>query len=328
MSDSNTPNTQPDTDDLEQFTLMFNGQEQKAPEETEVEPKDEIEVDTLAEAAPEEDEGETEAETEEVEAEAPKPKKTAKDRIVELNTKLREAERREQETARRLEAIEAKLVPEKETKAPAAEGKPTPTDTLPSGEDKYPLGEYDPNYHADLARFTVKQELAEERALREKEQETKAELEARQALTSEWAVKLEKAKEVYEDLGDTNAALEETFGGLEPRYGEYLATTIMSLPNGVDVLHYLGNNIEEAKKIVSSGHTMAVIALGRLDARFDKPEEKEKPQPKVTKAPAPPPQVTKGTAGRMAVPPDTDNLDAFSEMMFSEKAIPKKARMY
>lgn len=329
MSDSNTPQeaTSPDMDDLDQFTLAFNGQEPKEPEAKAVASPDEEE--TAEETETEVDETETEAEVE-AEAEAPKKKskQTAEERVREVVAKLRETERREQETARRLKDLEDKLSTPAPKEAPKVEGAPKPTDTLPNGEDKYPLGEYDPNYIADVTKFTFKVEMEADRNRQEQERkanEAKAEYEA---LSSTWSEKLDKARETYPDLDDSNAALEDAFRGLEPKYGEMLAKTIMSLGNGPDVLHYLGQNIEEAKKIVSSGPIMAPAHLGRLDARFDKETEEKKPQPKVTKAPTPPPQVTKGTASRMSVPPDTDDLDAFSMSYFAEKPVPKKAKTY
>jgi hypothetical protein len=47
--------------------------------------------------------------------------------------------------------------------------------------------------------------------------------------------------------------LEDTFRDLDPSYGKYLATTIMSLDYGPHVLDYLADNPDEARNIVASG---------------------------------------------------------------------------
>ena len=113
----------------------------------------------------------------------------------------------------------------------------------------------------------------------------------------------------------------DVFSGLDKQYGDFLAQAIMSMDNGPDVLYYLAENKDEAKRIVESGATKAVISLGRLEARFDTSEEtKPTPRQKVTKAPTPPQHLNKGSAAvKQAVTPDTDDLDAFEAEFFKKR---------
>ncbi len=113
--------------------------------------------------------------------------------------------------------------------------------------------------------------------------------------------------------------LENVFVNLDPQYGNYLASTIMSLENGPDVLYYLATNPDVAEKLVNSGPLAATVGLGRIEASIMAETEKKTKKVKVSDAPSPPPQVTRGTGTKIDIPDDTDDLDAFAEKFFKRR---------
>src|SRR5690606_32437801 len=137
--------------------------------------------------------------------------------------------------------------------------------------------------------------------------------EVRDALQAQWVEKLAPVTEQHEDFLEKTLQLESAFEGLDPNYSDYLVQTVKSLEHGPEVLYYYANNLDEAKKMVQSGPLGATLALGEINALFKGNVRKET---KVSKAP-PPPQVTnKGTSVKKTVAPDTDDLDAFSDVFF------------
>lgn len=317
----------PTTDDLDAFSDLFAGRATEAKEEPKEDNAAIEEGEPLAT-----EQVETEAETDDLEQKVDedeedksllkvKPKKTAKERITELTAKAHEAERREAETARRLAELEARISkPAEETPAAVkvADPEAPSADAVDKdGQPKYPLGEFDPNFIADLTRHTIRKETeairkrdAEEAAAKAQEQEVAS----RQAA---WAEKLTDAETRLPDLREKGQTLEASFANIDPQYGQYLASTIMSMEHGPDVLYYLSTNLAEAQKIAASGPLQATLALGRIEAKFASHEEAK--EPKLSKAPPPPPVNTKGNKGSREIPDDTDDLDAFSDKFFQRK---------
>jgi len=276
------------------------------------------EVDAPADLEDDADDGE-EAETP-VEA---KPKKNRfQERIDELTSKAREAERKALELEQRLAKFEKTSEPEPKPQVAVVNNDgPNPDEKNEDGTDKYPLGEFDPKFAADVVRHTLK---VEREAMLAQEQEAKARLEREQeeaVLTASWNEKLEPAKERYPDFIEKGQNLGATFDSIDSSYADYLTTTIMSMEYGPDVLYYLANNLDEATKIVQSGATKATIALGRLESKFAEAEEqKQKARPKVSNAPTPPAHQNKGSAAaKPAIDPDTDDLDEFARALFNKK---------
>lgn len=339
MTDSNTSKetlfVDPDTDDLDLFNDLLHGRAEVPSAKDEADDDDEQEdnasqndADDEQELDAEDDSLATDEEEEEVEEPKAKPKNRFQERINELTAKAREKERENEQLRIRLEETLARLdkKPEENTPKPVAQtqtndGAPTPVDMNEDGSEKYPLGEFDPQFIRDLTRFTIKQETeAAARAQEEarKEQELAAQ---KQELINQWEEKLTVARERYEDLDVKNSTLESTFRNLDPVYGEYLASTIMGMDYGTDVLYYLGDNIEEAKRIVASGPAKATIALGRLEAKFALLDEEKRADKKfkASKAPMPPARTNKGTSVAVEISDDTDDLDLFSSKFFATK---------
>lgn len=304
-------NIEAETDDLDAFEQEFFGTAK--PEEKPAEVGKEEEV--SGEDAPklEDDDSKTPDEASEDdksddEKREEKPKNRAQERITELA-------RRNKELAEELEKFKA-ATPKVEEKVVTAVVRPTPDDKDADGNEKYPLGEFDPQFILDLADYAVETKTAAKEAeATEKAKEQQA-LAAREELDTKWANQLETVPEKYEDYFEKTAELESAFRDLDPAYGEYLATTIMGMDAGVDVLYYLSENIDEAVKITQLGPVGATIALGKIEARFDKTEEKTK-APRLSKAPEPAP-TNKGTAATSSVRPDTDDLDAFEKQFFKK----------
>jgi hypothetical protein len=320
---ANEPNdttfVDPNTDDLDAFTDLFTGKAKVKDEDTvepdDVEPvseDDDTEVDTEVseDEAPDEDD-----DSEEKPVEKPKKVNRVQERINELTARAREAERA-------LAALQAAQAPKQDepAKAPTAlvpdTTGPDPDALNADGTEKYPLGEFDPEYIRDMARHTIETEWArKEQEAAEQNQRQQLE-QARAEIQNQWAERLAPALEQHEDFLDKTMELESAFDGLDPQYSDYLVQTIKSLDHGPEVLYYFANNLEEARKFVQSGPLNATLALGEINAMFKGTTRKA--EPKVSKAP-PPPQVNKGSKTRVAVTPDTDDLDAFSDLFFKKK---------
>ena len=128
------------------------------------------------------------------------------------------------------------------------------------------------------------------------------------------------AQERYPDYFEKGQELIDSFSGIDEQYGQYLTDTIMEMDAGPDVFYYLATNPEEAKKIVDAGPRKATIALAKLEAQFvSATPETRAPKIKTTKAPTPPPQLKGSAVARASVPIDTDDLDAFTKALFSNK---------
>ena len=320
-----------DMDNLDEFENTFFNRTPVATSEPE--PKEEVEEDipeneddALAtdEDADASQEDEPEDEEEVDEEPAPKPKKKSfQDRIDELTRRSREAERREADLIRRLEAAEARKNEEvnktdepKPLREQLSAEAPNPDALDDDGNAVYKLGEFDPQFIRDLTKFTINEER---RAAREYEEQTRQQqmIEAvQEELKGSWLEKVEAAEDELPDLREKLSGMQEAFANVEPNYGEFLAATIMSCDFGPQIMYYLSQNIGEAQKIVASGPAAATLAIGRLDARFSKPTQEEKRNTKVSSAPRPPAAITRGSVGRFAVNGDTDDLDAFEKVFF------------
>jgi len=329
-----------DMDDLDKFSeAMFSPAKVELDDEVTEEEDPEIEDDALATDEDEEaetDEDETsededeDPEEEEEEAEEPKPakkgKKSFQDRINELTAKTREAERREAALLERLSRLETRE-PEVDTPQPKTQTAPLgiPSDgpdphaLKEDGEPVYPFGEFDPNFIRDLTKFTIEHETAALRAKAEKEAQAK-QVEAAQAeLKGAWVDKVAEAEKELPDLREKLEDLTDTFATIEPQIGEFLAATIMSCENGPQIMYYLSQNIGEAQKIVASGPAAATLAIGRLDAFVAAPKQEKRNIKKVSEAPKPPENRSRGSGTRSSVAGDTDDLDAFEKAFFRNK---------
>lgn len=311
----------PNTDDLEEFATLISGKA-KATEVVQEDPQeldDQIEDEPLVEDEIDEDSADEADGLEEEEETKPKPKKVnrVQERINQLVTE-RETEKREKlELQRRLEALENGSKKDESTK-PAPQvvqtDGPDPDAKNEDGSEKYPLGEFDPKYIRDMARHTIEQEWTARKEQEEQERVQQEHQIARDMLQNKWQENLTPVMEQHDDYMEKTVELENTFQGLDPKYSDYIVQTIKSLDHGPEVLYYFANNLDEAKRFVDMGPLKATLALGEINAMFKGNTRKEA---KVSKAP-PPPQANKGAKMRTSVPEDTDDLDAFSKLLFNK----------
>jgi hypothetical protein len=357
-TDGAQPVVDVNTDDLDAFNDVFVGKAKAAPAEEVKEEKIETpvvadddatettEADTAAEArepeaedggadeeAPEGADADAEAEDEDEFKPKHKNRTTAQERISELTAARKAAERERDALAARIAALEAGQNKTREPEAPVQErpvaadpDAPHPMATDDKGELLYPLGEFDPNYVADLTRFMIRKEnatLKEEQQIAEQKRQAQ---EAENALHTQWTGKLEKAEADFEDLRPTIASLESQLRDVPPELGTYLAQTIMQMEVGPQVLYYLANHPDEANEIVAAGPVGATLKLGKLEAKVEtalakrRGTKEEKPAAPVRQTQAPePPVATRGVGARNGTPVDTDDLDAFSDVFFNKK---------
>lgn len=298
-----------ETDNLDTFSDLFH--EKEVAEVSEPESKEEA-PEVVEDLAPEtvavEESDEDDLEDQKAED---KPKKTAtQKRIDDLTAKYRETERKLRELEAKQSTPEAPK-PVVVTK----DDTPQPDNKNEDGSDKYPLGEFDPSYIRDLTRHTIKQEQAEFTKAQEAEKAERQNTEVRTQLQEQWLEKVSDVGEKYEDFDTVVQNLEDTFTGLDPSYSDYLANAIKAMDNGPDVLYYLANNLEEAKKFVAQGPLQATMALGRYQAMLASESNNKQKEIKLSRAPVPP-QVNKGSKGRASVAHDTDDLAAFEKEFF------------
>lgn len=303
---------EPEVEDTEDDALATDKDEDAADEADEGADPDE------GDEAEEEDESDEEEDEPEPE---PKPKgknrKSFQERINELTRERREAERTNAELLRRLEALEtrerevSKQEPIKKDALP--QGAPSPDAVDDSGDALYPLGEFDPNFIRDYTKFTIAEETKAIETKKAAEAQAARIAQEKQELQSEWSQKLDAAEEEIPEIREHISELVDAFSGLDPAYGEYIATTIMTSENGPAIMEYLSQNIGEAQKIVASGAAAATLAIGRLDARLAsvRPEAEEKRNKKLSSAPKPPEKATRGVKGQVSIRGDTTNLADF-----------------
>lgn len=327
-----------DMDNLDNFADTFFSDEPAVAEESETEDEAEVEDEDVSEneddaLATSEDEDNEDGETDEDESdedepeeeEKPKPrgKKSAKERIEELYASDKHKEREIARLQRELEKL--KTPNEENTKSepkplrqqlPAEAPNPDALDE--NGDPVYPLAEFDKNYIRDLTKFTIDEERKAAKAA-EEEADNRRKVEASQEeLKNSWLEKVETVEEELPDIREKLASMEEAFEDVDPAYGEFLAATIMTCDFGPQIMYYLSQNIGEAQKIVASGPAAATLAIGRLDAKFNKPTQ-EKRNKKPSEAPAPPSARTRGSGGNRSTAPDTTDLKAFEREFYRKK---------
>lgn len=257
----------------------------------------------------------------------PKPKQTVQARINELTRKNHDQERA---FAARLADLEAKLA----ASTPAKEEQRTTTQSQRPSRDPnqpiadamyddgtlvYPLGEFDPNFIADLTTYNYDKRDNERQAQRDEEMNRNAQQTRDAQLATEWETKLVNVEKDIPDLRPTIQLLDAQFQNIEPSYGTYLVQTLMSMDNGPEVLFYLANNPDEAAKIVASGPQKATLSLGRLEARVQAAlAKKATPAVRQTRTSAPP-TALRGNGAARSTASDTDDLAAFEKQFYNKK---------
>jgi hypothetical protein len=335
MSENNTNETiaSTETNDLDTFAAELFGESTQeagnakpATEETDTEVQEsdaetnEQLVDTQQEntedtdtLAPDDEDDETDEQTEGQQPEG-KKRNRYQERINQVLEERRLANERAERAERELQALKATKTDEGAEEAPTQATDTKPSDG-PNPKD-YPLGEFDPQYLKAMVEHML---TAKERE--QQEAQRRAEMQAEVGQRQEvWNEKLVDARERYPDFQEKGEQMLSVFEGIDPEYGQYLTDTLMDMDAGPDVFYYLANNIEEAEQIVQAGPRKATIALGRLEAKFakDRGSQTSNPSTKVTKAKAPPPRVKGSSVSAPIDPLNTDDLDAFAQVLFKK----------
>jgi hypothetical protein len=280
------------------------------------------------EDTPTEDDADEEDEPDEEPAPQPKPKSKAQQRI----EKLLERERLANERASALQERVAALEAQKTKEEPQDPTKPALRDQLPTdaphpdavdadGNPIYALGEFDPKYISDITEFTIERKLQAKQEEQQRAVYERQLSEQRSAIQKHWHEKLAEAEETLPEIREDISDLVDTFQSIDPNYGEYLASVILASEVGPQVMHYLSQNIGEARKIVDSGPAAATLAIGRLEARLLPSVTKEEKlnTKRVSHASRPPEARTRGSGVRTQVSGDTDDLDAFEREFFKKR---------
>jgi hypothetical protein len=327
--------TNPDvtvTDNLDDFAAELFGETKQTsgsakPEEAEVEVEDTDdalpeEVDTQSEETEDDDTLAPDDEDDETKkAEKPEKKNRLQERINELTAARREAERKYEKLLAKLEEnTKPKTVdPVKEQATNTQEqAGPSASDKNEDGTDKYPLGEFDPKFVKDTVQHMLNEQARIQKEEAAKQAKVSEEDQYRSTLQNSWNEKLDDVKERYPDFEDKGQEMLAVFEGIDQAYGQYLTDTLMEMDAGPEVFYYLANNLDKAEEIVNAGPRKATIALAKIEAQLVGTPTKTAAV-KTTNAPPPPPQVKGSAVSKASVSVDTDDLDAFSKMLFKKK---------
>lgn len=242
-----------------------------------------------------------------------KPKgKSAKDRIRELNTRARDAERRAIDLEARLEKIE------KGGLTPSGEGDNEEVEAIaPDYKDteKYPLGILDDRYQEDALNFKAEQAAARliDGLLQRQEQSAEQEA-AEQQLTTLRATAetlTVAGEEIHDDYRDV--VLE---AGLRGDYKLTQATfeAAVEAENGAQILYDLASDPAEAERVSKLSVASQVKYVLEKDGKLTTPAAR-----KIPGAGAPPGETPKGRPTRQAISPSTTNFEDFERLANGRK---------
>jgi len=286
-------------------------------EETSIEPKPVAKVPEQPEEAveaaadevlelTEDDEVVDEADTDEPE-EAPKKKGlSAKERIKELNARLRETER-----ALERERVKKEL---REEMGLSSDNKPATIDNTrvapnPMDLDRYPLGALDDRYVEDKIQFGIEQALVsvQQRQL-ENAQKAEAERVATETLQKAESV-VSKGAEIYEDFREVvwEAGMRGDYRLDEPTF-----QAITEAEHGAEIAYALASNKAEAARVAAMTPYQQVKYVASKDAEF------AAKRVRLPKAGTPPAHTARGNSGKFSVDASDLNvsLSAISKELF------------
>ncbi len=232
---------------------------------------------------------------------APKPRKTASERIRELNSRLRNAER-EMATLKN----GGLQPPNGGANSPNALGDaPDPTDL-----DKYPLGHLDDRYFEDRLQYGILKGIQDATAAdRQREadsQSARQQHEEQEALMATVDDLTERGSEIYDDFQES--VVEAGMRG-DWELGRTTFEAAAEAENGIQILYELSQDKKEAARIAKLSNLGQLKFVQERDAEIGKKQAaSKKPQ-----AGAPPTTRTRGANSTTAISPSTDNLDDFEK---------------
>jgi len=188
-------------------------------------------------------------------------------------TKQREAAREEARREReQRESLEARLKELESRVNPPAQAEADELGQEPKPEQFSDMYEY----AKALAEYTADKKLME-RDNQEKARKAAAEQEAR---FKTWADRVNAAKTNLPDFDDMVQSS-------DVRVSDSVRDAIIESENGPQILYYLAENSEFAKKLADMSVVSAVREIGKIEARFIKEAPEVKPVAVKSKAPAP-----------------------------------------
>lgn len=230
-------------------------------------PSKEVEQPELTETKEEQSLPEAQEETKPAEESARKPKLEKRfDKVIKERELARAEAQKEREQRETLENRIREL--EQASKPKVAENldrEPQPSDFTDAFE-----------YAKALAKFSTEKAL-KDRDVAEKQKQTQAE---REKMMTSWNSKLEQAKQELPDYEDMIASSDVVVS-------DQVRDAILESEAGPKILYHLAENPEVAEKISNMSLISALREIGKLEARFDKPVEAQKPAVRKSNAPAP-----------------------------------------
>jgi hypothetical protein len=227
--------------------------------------------------------------------------KPAHKRIAELTAKQRQAERERDELRAEIDRLKA---------AAPNDNQPQNTELKEPNPADYEFGEADPKYLRAVAKFEIKQELAQADAQRQQNEQRQRVSHMANELDSQWQKKIEEGGKKYQDFDEV--VLESAAAGEWP-CPPLVAMAISASDHGHDIAYHLASNPDEATKLANLAQSdpfEAIRQLGRLEGKFEGANDNA-PARKVTRAPEPASQRVRGSSGQFKARPDTDSLADF-----------------
>jgi hypothetical protein len=213
------------------------------------------------------DDGDETADSETTEVEAkPRARRNAQQRINQLVRQNHERDRENAELRARLEALERHTESSPQPQ-PVAEAAETPETSLGADEDasgsRPKIDDYDDydDYVDAVAGWRAEKAVASALETREKA-ERDARVQAEQAeQSSAWESRLSDARERYEDW-------DEVIQTLRIPRTPALEEAIVTSEVGPDILYYLGEHLEEAKRLVTMPPAALFRQIGHIEAHI------------------------------------------------------------
>lgn len=226
--------------------------------------------------------------------EAGKPKGNLQRRMNELVRKAAIAEARAEQAERLLLAKGEPAKPAPATEAPKK----------PRAEDFETTDEY-----LDARDEWVKQEaIRDARAETEKARKADSEKSEQAVQAQEWQEKEAAVQEKHPDYDDVTAQAMSTLRESNTPACYAVAHALQISEMGPELLYYFGQHPEEVEALADLHPTVAILRVGRIEARLAKEEAEgepgEKPPPPHTRAPKPPTPIKKVSAGKPLDPND------------------------
>lgn len=195
-------------------------------------------------------------------------------RIDELTKQREESKREKDEYARRLD--EALKIIEKQNEPRRTESRADVRDDAEPQRDQF---ETPDEYAKALSQWSTKQAIREYETVQRQKAEQERNAGEFQKVLTDWHSAKAKAIEKYPDY-------ETVAENPDLQVAQHVGIAMLQIPNGHDVLYWLGQHPTEASRISAMHTGQAAIEIGRLSERLSAP-------PPTSKAPAP----TKPLAG-------------------------------